>query len=325
MKLASYTKWFKRPMPAVMPRVLESVYPHGMAISRDFLTDEHSFVLSTRDATTPNRRLAFVVTNGVFNECEPGCFCTGYYFTVVDLVKPDGTPLTLFSYEYGFGMTDRGSLRCDQPTSADAAEAEQLAGCKLNVLIPTLLASCNLLKWWKRYLQKKKSKFAAVAAGGDWWDSDDEEKVHLEAGDDHTYPDGGDWPTNAMKAAPNRFIYTKELRSPVLDWLKHTDRSSLVSMVKATKGFGEKFTCDRFVVFHERYLEQMSDEEEWDEDEDEVDEDDVDEEENDEDEEEVGTSVRETLLYGTSNKNTKGPHAPTSHAPPAATLLPRPA
>ena len=161
--------------------------------------------------------------------------CTGHYFDCIDVLLPgsDETAVAWGFSDNGAAEYFGGPTNCADVCSQETADAiADSCGAPAGAVI-TLLLDC-------------------VGKGDKWRHFQDELSYASSGEDDQTfvYPSGPALPGPAVKCSPtNNGMSARatatDVRLKALDWMSGIDRSSLTSLVKEARGWGDRLSIDR--------------------------------------------------------------------------------
>ena len=120
-------------------RLTDELYVHDMAVYESGGASEKCMLLSMADArSTPmktQQRVLFLVSLGIRNDCDWGCFCVGRHFIAIDVLLPEATAFEcawLYDFMLSRGSGDdgpaHGCMECTPAFAKKLAEASGIGG-----------------------------------------------------------------------------------------------------------------------------------------------------------------------------------------------------
>ena len=92
------------------PDLCGYLYAHDMAVFESRSASEKCTLFSLCDAreeTPPHACVLFLVSLGIRNDCDPGCFCCGRHYVAVDVLLPEATKSEIvWLYDFALSQAD---------------------------------------------------------------------------------------------------------------------------------------------------------------------------------------------------------------------------
>ena len=272
-------------------------------------------LLSIPDARTIGQeRVMFMVTHGIRNDCDPGCFCAGAGYDIIDVIYPgadEATHLWAFTTEFNDQEMELtwGCDMCSTEAAAQLALAAGMGAADVFLIVIALTAAVQSpqgeaprttsdYEVFRRLMRLRIGRAAGEAAREaaredsdyDEDDADDEDELRYDreheeeaeytygtlqrgytrrGGGGEVYVDpyadvqlpvypGGYSQLSAELLPRTGLVVPKDrlsglkgknnIRKKALKWLLTIDRSSLLSVHIATKGWGERLSVDFFAI-----------------------------------------------------------------------------
>ena len=287
------------PFSAPFDRLLspDGLYVHDLCVFESGMRSEKCMLLSLPALALDPRRVLFLVSLGIRNDCDWGCFCVGRHCIAVDVLLPESDSFEcLWLYDQCTSGDDGPGSRhvSNECENLDAATRrrinrafglEEREGDDLYFVVRTLSFLCGSdgrhYDAFGRFLHER-AKYAK-------WEAKEEAKADVEEEDDDPLDydpeedemvdfdgelkcevDFDDPAVFQYPAAPEATILPQfgryfggdpEIRSQLHDWLPTIARTSLGAVVAATQGFGARFTNDHFEREEQRMNREIEEEE----------------------------------------------------------------
>lgn len=281
-------------------RLSAALYVHDMCVLETGMRSEQCMLMSMPDAQDSSnpKRVLFLVSLGITNDCQWGCFCAGHHCIAVDVLLPESQKFeSVWEYKWcSSGDSDpymrHMSSECDFDEAARrrlnrACGLEETEGGDLYWLVDFLAdlggndgrhknafhqfleERAKFVKWLEHECERDPEGL---------YDHNPEEDEMLDfMGEIRCETDSNDPAYFAYPATPKdgcnatlemgsygvgkSFYDPPEIRTLSKKFLETIDRSSLGAVVAATQGFGARFTDDYFEQEEERMRREIEEEE----------------------------------------------------------------
>ena len=283
---------------ASWPKLCEKLYVHDMVFESGTASEKCMLVsMPDKRSQTEHQRVLFLISLGIRNDCDWGCFCVGRHFIAIDALLPEASEFEnawLYDYTLSRGSGDEdpthAALEC---TPALAIKLMKASGSHTNdiyelVHLLALLggtdgrhnnAFSRFLDARAAHGERKRAKLAKAKK------EEEEEEEDFSDSDEDTYmgPKGRayfSYPaatrTRSASVLPTQAEWGIEydidgrstlrdaegpIRPRLMRWLAGVERSSLAALVGATIGFGARYTRDLFMERDAEFQKEMDEQE----------------------------------------------------------------